>query len=173
MQRYDRRAATPSTNDLPNVPEHAVPHWNRTCSEIRCIARRTTADAGIDPALFLDSLSKQQDGFLPDGFLDEVATSPLLPSNASETTMAELLAPPGVASSTPGGERATRKRKRKSDEAAEERGGGIESYRCFGAGDNRIEDEAETLEVDLCMQVGEAKRGNEVGKGVALGLLRL
>jgi len=71
----------------------------------------TTTDADIDPALFLESLPQHQDGLPPGGFLDEVTTSPLLPSNASDITMADLLAPPGVAGSTPGGGRATRKRK--------------------------------------------------------------
>ena len=71
----------------------------------------TTTDADIDPALFLESLPQHQDGLSPGGFLDEVATSPLLPSNASDITMADSLVPPGVAGFTPGGGRATRKRK--------------------------------------------------------------
>lgn len=68
----------------------------------------TTTDADIDPALFLESLpqQQQQDGRPPGGFLDEVTTSPLLPSNASDIIMADPLAPPDVA-----GSRATRKRK--------------------------------------------------------------
>ena len=71
----------------------------------------TTTDADIDPALFLESLPQHQDGLPPGGFLDEVTTSPLLPSNASDSAMADSLAPPGVAGSTSGGGRATRKRK--------------------------------------------------------------
>ena len=71
----------------------------------------TTTDADIDPALFLESLPQHQDGMSPGGFLDEVATSPLLPSNASDITMADSLALPGVAGSTPGGGRTSRKRK--------------------------------------------------------------
>lgn len=74
----------------------------------------TTTDADIDPALFLESLpqqQQQQDGLLPGGFLDEVTTSPLLPSNASDITMPDSLAPPNVTGSTLGGTRATRKRK--------------------------------------------------------------
>ena len=71
----------------------------------------TTTDADIDPALFLESLPQPQDGLPPGGFLDEVTTSPLLPSNASDVTMADSLALPGVAGSASGGERATRKRK--------------------------------------------------------------
>ena len=67
----------------------------------------TTTDADIDPALFLESLPRQQDGLPSGGFLDEVTTSPLLPSNVSDVTMADLLAPLAGA----GGGRATRKRK--------------------------------------------------------------
>jgi len=77
----------------------------------------TTTDADIDPALFLESLpqqqqqQQQQDGLPHGGFLDEVTTSPLLPSSASDILMADSLAPPDVAGSTVGGARATRKRK--------------------------------------------------------------
>lgn len=71
----------------------------------------TTTDADIDPALFLESLPQHQDGLPPGGFLDEVTTSPLLPSSASDIAMADSLAPPGVAGSMLGGGRTARKRK--------------------------------------------------------------
>lgn len=68
----------------------------------------TTTDADIDPALFLESLPQQQQPLLArGGFLDEVTTSPQLPSNASDVTISDALAPPGALE----GARATRKRK--------------------------------------------------------------
>ena len=56
-------------------------------------AASTTTDADIiDPALFLDPLPQHQGGISPGGYLDEVTTSPLPPSNANDITMADSLA---------------------------------------------------------------------------------